>query len=206
MKTIGKLHRFWLSAASAVLLLLSLNVQANEHPAQALIEKTIDDVLQLLSTEKERIKTDPDFLYAQMEQHVFPLIDFKSATGLAVGKYWRKASDQQKIDLTQEFRTLLLRTYSNAIKSYGGEKIEFLAFRPEKRDDRAKVRSIFKPKQGNNIPVTYRMREKQGEWLVYDIIVDNLSLVTTYRGTFSSEISKNGIDGLIASLRDKNGS
>ena len=124
-------------------------------------------------------------------------------TKLAVGKSWKQADEKQRVDLVTEFKALLLNTYTNALTEYSGESIEFQPFKPEKREDRAVVRSVFKQTNGSTIPVLYKLREKEG-WLIYDIEVDQISLVTSYRTAFSNEIEKGGIDGLIKTMKDKN--
>ncbi len=177
---------------------------ADDHPAQTMVVESTSDLLEVLKTESERIKSDEAFLKEQVDKHVVPYVDFNTMTKLAVGKSWRDADEKQRVELVTEFQSLLLNTYTNALTEYSGESIEFEPFKPERREDRAVVRSSFKQSNGSTIPVLYKLREKEG-WLIYDIEVDQISLVTSYRTAFSSEIEKGGIDGLLQTMKDKNG-
>jgi len=176
---------------------------ADDHPAQTMVVDSTSQLLEVLKTEGERIKTDQAFLDAQIEKFVVPYVDFDTMTKLAVGKSWRQADEPQKVALVTEFTSLLLNTYTNALTEYSGESIAFESYRPESREDRAVVRSSFKQSSGSTIPVLYKLRDKDG-WLIYDIEVDQISLVTSYRTAFSSEIEKGGIEGLLKTMRDKN--
>jgi phospholipid transport system substrate-binding protein len=151
----------------------------------------------------ERIKSDEAYLSELIDTHVVPNLDFESMTKLAVAKAWRSADDAQRTQLVSEFKQLLLNTYTDAMTQYSGESIEFQPFRPEKKDDRAVVRSVFKQAGGGSIPVLYKLRNREG-WLIYDIEVDQISLVTSYRTAFANEIEKGGIDGLLDTLKEKN--
>jgi len=174
-----------------------------DHPAQTMVVDSTSQLIDVLKTEGERIKNDKAFLDEQIVKYVVPYVDFGTMTKLAVGKSWKKADEQQRVDLVAEFKSLLLNTYTNALTEYSGESIAFEPFKPERRDDRAVVRSSFKQSSGSTIPVLYKLRDKQG-WLIYDIEVDQISLVTSYRTAFSSEIEKGGIDGLLKTMKDKN--
>lgn len=178
-------------------------VQAEEHPAQTMVVDSISSMLTVIKEEGDRLKSDPAYLQAKLDEIIVPNLDFDTMTKLAVGKFWRRADGSQKTQLVSEFKTLLLNTYSGALTQYSGEKIEFDPFRPESREDRAVVRSTFIPKVGNEVPVMYKLREKSG-WTIYDIEVNDISLVTSYRAAFNNEIEKGGIEGLIEALQDRN--
>ncbi len=176
---------------------------ADTHPAQDMVVTSTTELLGVLKDEGDRVKNDKAFLDEQISKYVVPYVDFDTMTKLAVGKSWRQADESQRVELVSEFKSLLLNTYTNALTEYSGESIEFENFKPERRDDRAVVRSTFKQSNGNTVPVLYKLREKEG-WLIYDIEVDQISLVTSYRTAFSSEIEKGGIDGLLQTMKDKN--
>ncbi|MFK7893706.1 MAG: phospholipid-binding protein MlaC [Granulosicoccus sp.] len=177
---------------------------AAEHPAQQKVQAAITAMLDVYESDGERLKSDPQFLKAKVDELIVPNIDFESMTKLAVGKFWRRASGDQKTELVGEFKTLLLNTYTSALTEYSGETAAFEPFRPESREDRAVVRSSFSQKTGADIPVVYKLRDRAG-WLIYDIEVNNLSLVTSYRAAFSNEIEQDGIAGLISTLKERNG-
>jgi len=176
---------------------------ADDHPAQVMVVDSTSQLIDVLKTQSDRIKNDKAFLDEQIDKFVVPYVDFDTMTKLAVGKSWKKADAQQRVDLVAEFKALLLNTYTNALTEYSGESIAFEDFKPERRDDRAVVRSTFKQSSGSTIPVLYKLRDKEG-WLIYDIEVDQISLVTSYRTAFSSEIEKGGIEGLLKTMKDKN--
>lgn len=190
-------------AALLFSLVSAVAVAADEHPAQILIVDSITAMLDVLETDGDKIKSDPEFLQAKVEELIVPNLDFNTMTKLAVGKFWRKADASQKTELVAEFKTLLLNTYTSALTQYGGESISFDPFRPESREDRAVVRSTFSPSGGSKVPVVYKLREKEG-WTIYDIEVNSISLVTSYRSAFSNEIDKGGIGGLLNALKDRN--
>lgn len=177
---------------------------ADDHPAQTLVVSSTTDLIDVLKKEGDRIKNDQAFLDEQIATYVVPNVDFNTMTKLAVGKSWKRADETQRTELVTEFTALLLNTYTNALTEYSGESIEFQPFKAEKREDRAVVRSVFKQSGGSTIPVLYKLREKEG-WLIYDIEVDQISLVTSYRTAFSNEIEKGGIEGLIQTMKDRNG-
>ena len=176
---------------------------AADHPAQAIVVKSITTMLDVLKNDGTRVKAEPEYIEAQVEEHIVPNLDFNTMTKLAVGKFWRKADATQKTELVVEFKKLLLNTYTGALAQYSGETIEFEPFRAEKRDDRAVVRSKFSQSAGSDVPVIYKLRDKDG-WSIYDIEVNSISLVTSYRSAFANEISSGGIAGLIETLKERN--
>jgi len=178
---------------------------ADDHPAQTMVVDSTSELIDVLKTQSDRIKNDKAFLDEQIDKLVVPYVDFNTMTKLAVGKSWKQADAQQREDLVSEFKALLLNTYTNALTEYSGESIDFEDFKPERRDDRAVVRSTFKQASGSTVPVLYKLRDKEG-WLIYDIEVDQISLVTSYRTAFSSEIEKGGIEGLLKTMKEKNAS
>jgi len=176
---------------------------AQEHPAQTLVVESITKMLDVLKNEQDRIKEEPDYLQSRVNELIVPNLDFNTMTKLAVGKFWKKADAAQKTELVLEFKTLLLNTYTGALTQYSGESIEFEPFRAEDRDDRAVVRSTFSQSAGSDVPVIYKLRDKDG-WSIYDIEVNSISLVTSYRSAFANEINNGGIAGLIETLKERN--
>lgn len=186
-----------------IVLWSGLGHAADEHPAQVLVADNTAKVLDILTENSERIKTDEAFLQETIDTYITPNLDFVAMTKLAIGKNWKKASKAQRKALVEQFHLLLLNTYSNALTQYSGQKINFLPFRAGKREDRAEVRSEFQQTGGAAISVNYKLRKKDA-WLIYDISIDGISLVTNYRTGFTSKINSEGIDGLIAELVQKN--
>jgi len=186
-----------------VLSVSSMVSVAAEHPAQTLVVDAITSMLDVLKNDGDKIKSDPDYRQSKVDELIVPHLDFDTMTKLAVGKFWRRAEAAQQTELISEFKTLLLKTYTGALTEYSNEVITFEPFRPEERPDRAVVRSTFSQSGGSDVPVVYKLRDKGG-WSIYDIEVNNISLVTNYRTAFASEIDKGGIAGLLKTLKDKN--
>lgn len=196
--------RFGIVASALLLVLASSTATAEEHPAQTLVVDAISSMLAVFTDEGERLKSDPEYLQAKVDELIVPNLDFETMTKLAVSKFWRRADKAQQEELVNEFTDLLLNTYTGALTQYSGESISFQPFRPESREDRAMVRSVFTQSGGSDVPVIYKLRNRGG-WSIYDIEVNEISLVTSYRSAFSNEIEKGGIDGLITAIKERNG-
>ncbi len=189
--------------AAIALTVASGTIQAAEHPAQTMVVDAITAMLDVLKNDGDKMKADPEYLQSRVDELIVPYLDFDTMTKLAVGKFWRRADAAQQVELVKEFKTLLLNTYTGALTEYSGETITFEPFRPEEREDRAVVRSTFSQSGGSDVPVVYKLREKNG-WTIYDIEVNAISLVTSYRTAFTNEIDGGGIDGLLATLKERN--
>ncbi|HHO58786.1 MAG TPA: ABC transporter substrate-binding protein, partial [Thiotrichales bacterium] len=191
--------------ALALLSLQTVQAGAIEPPVE-LLKRTSDQVIKILVDESESLKKDPDRVYEIVDKYILPHLDDVSMAKLALGKNWRKASKAQKRAFVEEFRNLLVRTYSKSLLEFKNQRINY--FPVNVNDDVKKISvkaEVIQP-GGPPIPLSYRMRIKNNAWKVYDIKVDGISLVTSYRGTFTQEVRKSGIDGLLKYLRDKNGS
>lgn len=197
----------WAIVLSAALLTGALGTaiaRAAEHPAQAIVEEAVNEAIAVIKDRKEELLANPDLLASEIERIIVPHVDFNTVTKLAVGKFWRQASSEQKTELVAQFKALLMNTYAGALEQYQGQNIAFEPFRPERRDDRAVVRSKFVQSGASaDVPVLYKLREKDG-WMIYDIEVNSISLVTSYRTAFANEISRGGIDGLLDTLKQRN--
>lgn len=183
---------------------LSAAAQPDPEDAQARVQDVTERMLGVLRTELDAVDDEGEFLRRKMDEIVAPSLDFITMTKLAVGRYWRDASDDQKRALVTEFRELLLRTYAESLREYDNEELKLLPLRTGDRDDRVKVRSRVIQSDGPELSVNYSLRFHDGEWKVYDIVIDGISMVTNYRSTFSNEIRRNGIEGLLSALREKN--
>lgn len=186
--------------------LVSQSLQAAEHPARALVMETTGKVLERLRAEREQLQADRERIYPLVEELVLPHFDFRRMSMWVLGKNWRKASAGQQQTFTREFRTLLVRTYATALLEYTDEKIEYLPFHAAAQDKRVTVRTQIVQSGGVTIPLNYSIyRNREGQWKVYDISVDGVSLVTNYRSSFASQIQQGGIEGLLNKLHSMNG-
>lgn len=178
---------------------------AEEHPAQQLVIDTTEKTMAKLKQEEQTVRKDPNRLLAIVEEMVLPHFDFEKMSSWVLGKYWRKATDKQKDRFSKEFQTLLVRTYSNALLEAIGKKIDYLPMKSKKENaDEVTVRTEVEQQGGFPIPIDYKMYRKNGQWMVFDVVIDNLSLVSNYRTTFSKEIKDEGIDKLIDNIAEKN--
>lgn len=189
--------------AAIALIAMALPNTLLAHPAQDLVEQVTEKLITVLDSPKA--KSDSEFVRTAVNSDVLPHIDFESMTKLTVGKAWKSASAEQRIDLVDAFRDFLLNTYTSALTQYSGQSMEFLPYAAGKRDDRAEVKTLFKdPGASASIPIDYKLHNKKGPWMIYDIKVEQVSLVLGYKSEFSSLISKGGVDGLIKALQEKN--
>ena len=176
---------------------------AQETP-DALVKRTTDEVLAIIKADKDLQGGNSRKVAELAEQKVLPHFDFERMTRLAVGRNWAQASDAQKQALTKEFRTLLVRTYSTSLTAYRDQTIDVKPTKMSPQDKETTVRTAVIQKGGPQIPIDYAMEKTDGGWKVYDVIIDGVSLVTTYRGSFNDNIQKGGIDGLVKTLADRN--
>jgi phospholipid transport system substrate-binding protein len=182
---------------------------ARPAPAQALapeqlIQSITDEVMTALSTDKELAAGDKDKALKLAEEKVLPHIDFEEATRLALSRAWSQASAEQKRRLVTEFRSMLLRTYTNAVSVYSGTQAKYLPSRSKAQGTEATVRYQFSRDGGRPLQVAYEMRRTGEAWKIYDISVEGMSLVLTYRTEFDGIIKQEGIEGLIRRLTQKN--
>jgi len=169
-----------------------------------LVRKTAEDVLFAIKTDKEIQKGNKEKIYKLAEEKILPNFDFEKVARLVLGRAWRSASDEQKKQFINQFRTLLLKTYAVALSKYQDQKIEFKPTRMSETDEIVIVKSEIIQNGGQPIRVNYALSKSTGKWLVFDIVIEGVSLVTNYRSQFSSVIRKNGMDVLIKKLAEKN--
>lgn len=184
----------FISASSAV---------AQETP-DALVKRISQDVLDTAKVDKEIQAGNQKRVLDLVESKIIPYVDFQRMTAMAAGRFWRDATADQQKQLTTEFRALLVYTYSGAIGQIKDQKLEFKPLRADPADSEVEVRSQVVQPRGEPLQLNYRLEKVAGTWKIYDVNVLGAWLVETYKGSFASEISKNGIDGLIKTLADKN--
>jgi len=183
----------------------TLVARAQDIAPDALAKKVTDEVLTILRADKEIQSGNTRKVYDLVEAKVLPHFNFTRMTRLAVGAPWRQASAAQQQSLTNEFRALLVHTYASAFTQYRDQTIDYRPLKMQAGDTEVTVQSRIKQSGGQDpIEVNYSMEKTDQGWKVYDVIIAGVSLVQNYRSSFSSEIQKSGIDGLIASLAAKN--
>lgn len=183
----------------------STSFAADENPA-AMVKDVTQKVLQKLSEDKKRLKSDASVVNEYVNEFVLPNFDFEYMSQLVLGKYWRKTTAAEKSAFTDQFRMLLVRTYANSLTNYSDQEVEYLPWRPGADPDDTKVGVEIIPAAGPSIPIDYALHRVAGKWKVYDVSVDGLSLVTNYRRSFGKKVKDEGVAALISDLKAKNAS
>jgi len=197
--------------------LIANTAVAEEDPQQVVIA-TADKVLEEVTKRKAELEADSSLIYPLVEVTVLPRFDFEAMTRSAMGRFWRNASSDQQQRIVVEFRELLVRTYATALLGYSGQQIEYPPMHVADGASKVMVPTKIRTEGGPPIPINYRLRaDDDGKWLVYDVVIDGISLVTNYRSTFARQIQQGaaaeknpakrmaaGIESLIEVLAAKN--
>ena len=183
--------------------LLASPALAQEAP-DALVKRVTEEVLEIVRKDRDIQNGSTQKAIELVDQKVLPHFDFRHMTALAVGKDWKKASPVQQQQLTAEFKTLLVRTYSNALTSYKNQKVVYKPFRMNPGDSEVLVRTEVIQPGSKPVQIDYNLEKADAGWKVYDVVVAGISLVTNYRDQFAQEVRSGGIDGLIAAIAAKN--
>lgn len=177
---------------------------AQEAP-DALVKRISQEVLDIAKTDKEIQGGNQKRVLDLVETKILPYVDFQRMTALAAGRFWRDATPDQQKQLTNEFRSLLVYTYSGAIAQVKDQRVEFKPLRMEPADTEVEVRSqVIQSRGAEPIQLNYRLEKTATGWKIYDVNVLGAWLVETYKGNFAAEIGRNGFDGLIKTLSEKN--
>jgi phospholipid transport system substrate-binding protein len=193
-----------LSFLLPAVLALAAPVAAQELGPEELVRKVTADVLDAVKGDQQLQAGDRKKALALAEQKILPLVDFREAAQLAVGKAWFTATPSQQAQVTDEFRSMLVRIYSNAIGVYRGQSMRVLPVRLPAGATEVTVRNQYLSDGRPPVPVEYVMRRTPEGWKIYDIVVEGVSLVLTYRAEFENITRSSGVDGLIKRLQQKN--
>lgn len=200
--------RSTLAAIAAALLWVTATssfADSTANAPQAMIRQTTDQVLTQLKSDQQALLAHPQQIHGFIEQYLLPHFDFQRMSQWVLGRYWRTATPQQRSAFVKQFENLLINTYGNALNSYSGQTI---SYQPtlHQPDGEAVVRTeLHDPNGGPAIPIDYRLYNDNGQWKVFDLSIDNVSLVTNYRQTFAPQIQMNGLDDLIRQMARHNG-
>lgn len=200
------ISKYILSLIAGFFLATSLTVSADSMPVpQALVKNASDEMLKALKDNKAELNQNPDKIYSLVEQILMPYFDFEKMSKLALGKNWRQLDNEQRVKFVEEFRLLLIRTYSTAMLEYTNEEIRLLPFRDDVSRKRVTVPMEVVQPAGPPIPMSLALYENDDNaWKVYDVKIDGVSLVTNYRSSFATQIRNKGVDNLISDLADRN--
>ncbi len=178
--------------------------EPNADDARAVIQTTADAVINEVKNNFDELNADTNKLYQLVNKEIVPHVDFKRMSRWILGKHWRKASSAEKAQFIEEFKKLLAKTYASALLKFSNEEIVYLPNNEAVKNGKVVIRSEIRQEKGQRFDVQYRMHHKDESWKVYDISVGGVSLVSTYRNSFSKKIEQAGIKGLNAELHEKN--
>lgn len=185
--------------------LLAFPAWSVEMAPDRLVDKTVKEVIEIIQKDEELKNGNKDKMLDLIETKILPHFNFTRMTQLAMGQHWSKAEPGQQTKLVDEFRTLLVRTYSNALTTYNHETIKVNPIKQLGDSVETTVRTVVVQGKGREpVPIDYSMEKKPDGWKVYDVTVGGVSLVTNYRGSFNSQVRKGGVEGLLKALADKN--
>ena len=176
----------------------------SELAARQLVESTAEAVIDEIREQRAEVKDDHGALLAIVDRLLLPHVDAERMTRLVLGRYYRQATPSQREAFTKQFQRLLVRTYAGPLSELGDQTITITGTKPGGADDELIVESEVSGGDFGVVPVAYRMAPVDGEWKSYDVIVDGISLVNNYRGSFAQKIQRDGIEGLIRTLREQN--
>jgi len=198
--------RFWLALAFMPLFFYGITIAkaAEIIEPQVLVYDSSEKMLAALRENREALKENPEKIYELVAEILLPNFDFRKMSQLALGKNWRKATEDQKTRFTEEFRLLLIRVYSTAMIEYTEQEIKYLPFNGDLSKKKVRVKMEVLQSGGPSIPMALSLYMNGEAWKVYDVKIDGISLVTNYRTTFSAEIRNSGMDGVIESLAERN--
>ncbi|HEX8011218.1 MAG TPA: ABC transporter substrate-binding protein [Casimicrobiaceae bacterium] len=195
---------FWITIRAALLLAAAVPLAHAQEAPDALVKRLAEETLAAIRADKDLQAGDPTKVKQLIESKLVPHFDTARMTALAMGRNWRAATPEQQKELTEQFKTLLIRTYSNALTNYRDNTMTYKPLRANPGDTDVVVRTeVTRPGQAP-VPIDYGMEKTPQGWKAYDIIVAGVSLVTNYRDEFNETIRSSGVDGLIKILSDKN--
>ena len=198
------LRRHILLLVTLLPLATGVSAFAASDEATALVKRTSERMLSTLEARRAEVDRNPAMIYGMIDNILAPHFDFERITQGALGQHWREATSDQKRQLVDGFKQVLVRTYARSLLSYSGQEIRYLPVRPGSKANTVTVSTEIQDKGAAPLPVDYRMYNSGGGWKVYDVVINTASLVGNYRSSFDAEIRQKGIDGLISKLGDMN--
>lgn len=199
------MRRFILTLCICMLMVGStgvVNAYAAPSAARSALQSTIDEIIELLKSPDLKNSSAREALLAKVEAKIYTVFDFEEFSARTVGGHWSKFSDRQKKDFQEAFSQLLYHTYVTKLEEYDGQTINFNSEKASKKGDKVEILTTI-PYNAKEIPISYRMLDKNGKWVVYDVIVENISLVQNFRGQFQEILKNQSPDQLIGIVKKK---
>lgn len=169
-----------------------------------MLEQTANAIINTLKENKANLKSNPNIIYAAVEKHLLPIVDVEGMSRSVLGRAaWNKANAAQKVQFSQSFTRLVIRTYSSPLAQYSDESIQFLPVRGPLNSHFMRVNSVIVRSEGQNIQLTYSLVNKNGQWKIYDISVEGVSLLQSFRSQFAQVLQNSSIDEVIKQMQQK---
>ncbi|GMR07850.1 MAG: ABC transporter substrate-binding protein [Gammaproteobacteria bacterium] len=175
-----------------------------EVPPQEVVAMTTNSVMSEVRRQHDALAKNPQQLYRLVNKQLIPLIDFNRMSRWTLGKHWRRATPDQRKRFTEQFKTMLVRTYANALLEFSNNRITYLPMAASPGATDVTVRTVVHLSGGPSIPVSYSLHLKDKKWLAYDINIDGISLIANYRSSFASQMRRDDLDTLISMLEKRN--
>lgn len=204
MRKRGLTLKFLLCGLGILFTAISGVVMAQDVAPDALVKGITQDVISAIKQDKDIQAGNSKKVTDLVESKILPHFNFGRMTQLAMAVNWRRASPDQQRMLTQEFRVLLVRTYSSALSSYRDQAIDYKPLRAKAEDTEVTVRSEVRQKGAQPVSIDYELEKTPAGWKVFDVKVGGVSLITTYKDDFANQVRESGVDGLIKTLASKN--
>lgn len=191
----------------AVLILISFIpiYSSAELKPETVVATASHNIIGAIHKHRDELTANPEILYGFIETIVVPHFDVEAISRLVLGRHWRQATTEQRQRFTNAFKRLVIHSYAKALLLYSNEEIQVLPVPAGKQGSpRISVHSIVTTSTGNPVSIAYRLRMKNGGWMIYDLVVEGVSLVLNYKQSFSEQIRRQGLDDLIRSIEEKN--
>lgn len=199
VRTLKMLFLAWL-----LLVPLAPAAAVEEQDPQEMVRETATLMLGKLRDHRSELEADPNLIYGMVRDIVLPRFDFDLISRYVLGRHWRQATDTQRQAFIESFRGLLVRTYAHALLNYSDKDVRYLDVRPDADGRRVMVPTQVAAAGAPPIPIDYKLyKDPLGVWKVYDVVIDGISLVSTYRNNFAGEVARLGMDGLISALQQR---
>ena len=185
--------------------MLVSTVAAEIKTPEIIVEQTSAQLLEIIRQDADRIRDDADFVDAIVNDIVLPIIDLQSMGKLILGKHWKTASDQQRMDFVEQFKLMLIRTYAKSVADFGDAEIVILPNEDAQKGKFYRVKTQVSLSGSAPLNVDYMFRQqKDMQWKAFDLVVDGLSMVKNFRSSFGREITETSLDALIERIKNTN--
>ncbi|ARB90847.1 phospholipid-binding protein MlaC [Legionella longbeachae] len=179
-------------------------ISAAQNSPIPMLEETANNIIATLKENKSSLKSNPNIIYKAVETHLLPIVDVVGMSRSVLGRQaWTKATNSQRAQFSKAFTRLVIRTYSSPLAQYADESVQFLPLRGSLNSRFIRVNSIIVRTEGQNIPLSYSLVDKNGQWKIYDISVEGVSLLQSFRSQFAQALQNSSIDDLIKLMEKK---